>query len=179
MSLAESMKDITIMPNMTIEMIAVGEATGSLEEMLENISSFYDEEIDMYVASFTAFSAEAFISSFLVPAMAAAESAQLLANRANLLASPYFFSDTKVSAWFKESWAEVKRSGTYILASAFIAAETASLAACISWSGGLAQELKRIIPRTSSKLIPKSLYFDILIFLSQIKVFVVYLPIKK
>ncbi|MDD5772992.1 MAG: type II secretion system F family protein [bacterium] len=54
MSLAESMKDITIVPNMTIEMIAVGEATGSLEEMLENISNFYDEEIDMYVASFTA-----------------------------------------------------------------------------------------------------------------------------
>jgi hypothetical protein len=65
------------------------------------------------------------------------------------------------------------------LASAFIAAETASLAACISFCGGLAQELKRIIPRISSKLIPKSLYFDILIFLSQFKVFVVYLPIKK
>lgn len=54
MSLAESMKKITLVPNMTIEMIAVGEATGSLEEMLENISGFYDEEIDMYVASFTA-----------------------------------------------------------------------------------------------------------------------------
>ncbi len=54
MSLSESMKGITIVPNMTVEMIAVGEATGSLEEMLENVSNFYDEEIDMYVASFTA-----------------------------------------------------------------------------------------------------------------------------
>ncbi|MEW6088844.1 MAG: type II secretion system F family protein [bacterium] len=54
MSLAESMKGITIVPNMTVEMIAVGEATGSLEDMLENVSNFYDEEIDMYISSFTA-----------------------------------------------------------------------------------------------------------------------------
>ncbi|MFH1288949.1 MAG: type II secretion system F family protein [bacterium] len=51
---AESMEGITIVPNMTVEMIAVGEATGSLEDMLENVSNFYDEEIDMYLASFTA-----------------------------------------------------------------------------------------------------------------------------
>lgn len=54
MSFAESMKEITMIPNMTVEMIAVGEATGSLEDMLENVSNFYDEEIDMYLASFTA-----------------------------------------------------------------------------------------------------------------------------
>lgn len=54
MGLAESIKGIAMVPNMTIEMIVVGEATGSLEDMLENISNFYDEEIDMYLASFTA-----------------------------------------------------------------------------------------------------------------------------
>jgi type IV pilus assembly protein PilC len=31
---------------MSIEMIKVGESTGALEEMLTNVSNFYDDEID-------------------------------------------------------------------------------------------------------------------------------------
>ena len=36
---------------MAIEMVKVGEETGALEEMLKNISDFYDEEIDTGVTS--------------------------------------------------------------------------------------------------------------------------------
>jgi type IV pilus assembly protein PilC len=34
------------MTDMSIEMIKVGESTGAMEEMLSNVSNFYDEEID-------------------------------------------------------------------------------------------------------------------------------------
>ena len=34
------------MTPMSVEMVKVGEETGSLEEMLKNISDFYDEEIE-------------------------------------------------------------------------------------------------------------------------------------
>ncbi len=36
--------------SLTIEMIKVGESTGALEEMLTNVSEFYDEEIDARLA---------------------------------------------------------------------------------------------------------------------------------
>jgi type IV pilus assembly protein PilC len=36
---------------MAIEMVKVGEETGSLEEMLKNISDFYDEEIDTSISN--------------------------------------------------------------------------------------------------------------------------------
>ncbi len=52
--IAKELKKSGEFPQDMVQMISVGEATGSLEEMLENISNFYDEEIDMYVASFTA-----------------------------------------------------------------------------------------------------------------------------
>jgi type IV pilus assembly protein PilC len=35
-----------LMTKMSVEMVKVGEETGALEEMLKNISDFYDEEID-------------------------------------------------------------------------------------------------------------------------------------
>ncbi|HKY31446.1 MAG TPA: type II secretion system F family protein [Candidatus Polarisedimenticolia bacterium] len=42
----ESLEKTGLMTDMSIEMIKVGESTGSLEEMLTNVSSFYDDEID-------------------------------------------------------------------------------------------------------------------------------------
>ncbi len=45
-TLWSSLKQTTLMTHMAIEMVKVGEETGSLEEMLRNISDFYDEEID-------------------------------------------------------------------------------------------------------------------------------------
>ncbi len=41
-----SLKKTHLMTKMAIEMVKVGEETGALEEMLRNISDFYDEEID-------------------------------------------------------------------------------------------------------------------------------------
>jgi type IV pilus assembly protein PilC len=42
----ESIERTELFNDMTTEMIKVGESTGSLEEMLSNISDFLDEEID-------------------------------------------------------------------------------------------------------------------------------------
>jgi type IV pilus assembly protein PilC len=45
-TLWSSLQRTGLMTSMAIEMVKVGEETGSLEEMLKNISDFYDEEID-------------------------------------------------------------------------------------------------------------------------------------
>jgi type IV pilus assembly protein PilC len=39
-----------IFTNLTLEMIKVGETSGALEEMLNSVSDFYDEEIDTLLA---------------------------------------------------------------------------------------------------------------------------------
>ena len=44
-----------IFTNLTIEMIKVGEASGALEEMLNSVSEFYDEEIDLLLARVISF----------------------------------------------------------------------------------------------------------------------------
>jgi type IV pilus assembly protein PilC len=41
-----SLERTRLMPAMAIEMVKVGEETGSLEEMLKNVSDFYDQEIE-------------------------------------------------------------------------------------------------------------------------------------
>lgn len=45
-TLWSSLQQTNLMTHMAVEMVKVGEETGSLEEMLKNISDFYDEEID-------------------------------------------------------------------------------------------------------------------------------------
>ena len=45
-SLWESLERTRLISDIAVEMIKVGESTGSLEEMLENASEFMDEEID-------------------------------------------------------------------------------------------------------------------------------------
>ena len=45
-SLWASLEKTRLFPDIVVEMVKVGESTGSLEEMLENVSAFYDEEID-------------------------------------------------------------------------------------------------------------------------------------
>ena len=45
-----SLERTGIMSDMAVEMIKVGESTGSLEEMLTNISEFYDDEIEADLA---------------------------------------------------------------------------------------------------------------------------------
>ena len=53
MSLAKALEETRIMPPMTIRMIEVGEATGALETMLNNISTFYEEEVTVKVQRLT------------------------------------------------------------------------------------------------------------------------------
>ncbi len=49
-----SLQKTGLLTPMALEMIKVGEETGALEEMLKNISDFYDEEIDTSLTSILA-----------------------------------------------------------------------------------------------------------------------------
>ncbi len=52
-SLAHALEETGTMPAMSIRMIEVGEATGALETMLDDISTFYEDEVDMRLQKFT------------------------------------------------------------------------------------------------------------------------------
>lgn len=52
-TIAEPLSENDIFPGMVIQMIAVGEATGALDSMLEKIADFYDEEVDQAVSALT------------------------------------------------------------------------------------------------------------------------------
>ncbi len=49
MGLAASLAEERFLPRMTVEMIEVGESTGALESMLEQVADFYESEIDVYL----------------------------------------------------------------------------------------------------------------------------------
>ncbi|TET11017.1 type II secretion system F family protein [Candidatus Aerophobetes bacterium] len=51
-TLAGPLKKYPVFPPIVVSMIAVGEQTGSLDEMLDKISDFYDREIEVMVDSF-------------------------------------------------------------------------------------------------------------------------------
>jgi type IV pilus assembly protein PilC len=53
-SIAEPLTASGIFPPMVVQMIAVGEATGALDDMLNKIADFYDDEVDAAVAGMTA-----------------------------------------------------------------------------------------------------------------------------
>jgi len=52
-AVAEPLSQNKIFPPMVVQMIAVGEATGALDEMLAKIADFYDEEVDIAVDALT------------------------------------------------------------------------------------------------------------------------------
>jgi type IV pilus assembly protein PilC len=52
-TIAEPLKACGVFPPMVTQMIAVGEQTGALDEMLEKIATFYDSEVDTAVDSLT------------------------------------------------------------------------------------------------------------------------------
>jgi len=52
-TLAEPLSKFAVFPPMVNQMIAVGEATGALDNMLTKIADFYDEEVDGAVATLT------------------------------------------------------------------------------------------------------------------------------
>jgi type IV pilus assembly protein PilC len=53
LTIAEPLKDTGVFPPMVIQMIAVGEKTGDLADMLTKISEFYKEEVDAAVDALT------------------------------------------------------------------------------------------------------------------------------
>ncbi len=59
-ALAASLEETGLFSDLALEMIRVGESTGALQDMLENVSQLYDEEIDNNLQT---------IESLLVPVM--------------------------------------------------------------------------------------------------------------
>ena len=53
LTIAEPLKETGVFPPMVVHMIAVGEKTGDLAEMLRKISEFYEEEVDAAVDALT------------------------------------------------------------------------------------------------------------------------------
>ncbi|MDD2672362.1 MAG: type II secretion system F family protein [Syntrophales bacterium] len=63
-TISEPLRDTKIFPAMVIQMISVGENTGSLDSMLSKIADFYDDEVDAAVEAMTAL-LEPFMMVFL------------------------------------------------------------------------------------------------------------------
>jgi len=51
-SLASAMLERDVFPDVAVKMVEVGESTGALQEMLNSLAEFYDEEIETEVARF-------------------------------------------------------------------------------------------------------------------------------
>ncbi|NKE71541.1 type II secretion system F family protein [Candidatus Manganitrophus noduliformans] len=51
--ISTALSQIDLFPKISIEMIAVGESTGSLEEMLNEVANFHEEELDLYLSRVT------------------------------------------------------------------------------------------------------------------------------
>jgi type IV pilus assembly protein PilC len=49
-TIVEPLRDAGIFPNMVVQMIGVGEQTGALDQMLNKIGDFYEDEVDIAVA---------------------------------------------------------------------------------------------------------------------------------
>ncbi len=52
-TIAEPLSESKVFPPMVTQMIAVGESTGALDNMLEKVADFYDEEVDIAVDNLT------------------------------------------------------------------------------------------------------------------------------
>jgi type IV pilus assembly protein PilC len=62
--IAEPLEESGVFPNMVVQMINVGESVGALDNMLEKIADFYDEEVDQAVENLTSM-IEPFMMVFL------------------------------------------------------------------------------------------------------------------
>jgi type IV pilus assembly protein PilC len=52
-TMAEPLAQTKAFPGMVVQMIGVGEQTGALDQMLNKIADFYEEEVDVAVAALT------------------------------------------------------------------------------------------------------------------------------
>ena len=50
-ALGASMREANFMPDILVDMVAVGEETGELEKTLHTIAGYYDAELDMAIAA--------------------------------------------------------------------------------------------------------------------------------
>ena len=53
-NIAGPLADTKVFPSMVVQMIGVGEATGAMDQMLNKIADFYDDEVDTAVGGLTA-----------------------------------------------------------------------------------------------------------------------------
>jgi len=52
-TIAEPLAESKVFPSMVVQMVAVGEQTGSMDAMLQKIADFYDDEVDTAVSALT------------------------------------------------------------------------------------------------------------------------------
>ena len=52
-TIADPLRECDVFPPMVVQMISVGEQTGALDEMLNKIADFYDDEVDAAVEAMT------------------------------------------------------------------------------------------------------------------------------
>jgi type IV pilus assembly protein PilC len=52
-NMAQPLMETNVFPPMVVQMVGVGEQTGALDAMLNKIADFYEEEVDVAVASLT------------------------------------------------------------------------------------------------------------------------------
>jgi type IV pilus assembly protein PilC len=52
-TITQPLMETGIFPNMVVQMIGIGEATGAMDQMLNKIADFYDDEVDQAVAGLT------------------------------------------------------------------------------------------------------------------------------
>ena len=52
-TIAEPLQESKVFPGMMVQMVAVGEETGSMEIMLNKVADFYDDEVDVAVSALT------------------------------------------------------------------------------------------------------------------------------
>ena len=52
-TMADPLMETKVFPGMVVQMIAVGEQTGALDQMLNKVADFYEEETDIAVAALT------------------------------------------------------------------------------------------------------------------------------
>jgi type IV pilus assembly protein PilC len=63
-TIAEPLARSEVFPPMVTQMIGVGESTGSLDSMLSKVADFYEEEVDVAIATLTSL-LEPFLMVFL------------------------------------------------------------------------------------------------------------------
>jgi len=52
-TITQPLEETGVFPNMVVQMIGVGEATGAMDQMLNKIADFYDDEVDVAVSALT------------------------------------------------------------------------------------------------------------------------------